>query len=147
MKLLLIVFLYSYAVSAHAVEFSQCVDDRGHQHFTTLPAASLDNNCKPKTNYHAYMLNQDYTSLENNLNLYSNIELTEEETSEPLSTVDAIKSKVSDLLDPEQALNELVESVNNRDENAATKFFNARSKAVETILSVDKPANPQVQTP
>ncbi len=65
MKLLIIAVLMLFSLQSYALEFHRCVDEKGRQHFTNLPAQTLDANCKLKTDQYSYMFNQDYSKLEN----------------------------------------------------------------------------------
>lgn len=135
MKLLLITILTFFSIQIHAVEFYQCTDKKEQQHYTNLPASSLDANCKQKTDRYAYMINQDYSNIENNFKRYTEIDETQEQIDESLLTIDNFTDTVQNILDPDKALEQLVENATNKDENMATEFFNARTKAIESILS------------
>jgi len=139
MKLLLIIIPMILSFSTSAVEFYQCIDDKGQSHFTNLPESSLDSNCGQKADYYTIMLNQDYLNLANE---FKKFEVKEEEFEEIRLSLDSITQPFMDILDPDKALDELVEASLNKRENAATKFFNARSKAVEQILNMANPNPP-----
>ncbi len=72
------------------------------------------------------MLNQDYLAIESHYKRYSQTETAEDD---------------EDILDPDNALNDMLERSNDQSENSATETFNARSKAVELILSEERPGN------
>lgn len=139
MKLFLIVVLYFCTCNLHAVEFYQCVDDKGHQHFTNLPRSTLDNNCRPKTDQYAYMLNQDYLTIESQYKQYY-----EPEPSLDESTNTEQANSDEDILDADNALNQLLERSKEQQDNKATEFFNAHSKAVEEVLSEGNSNTPPV---
>lgn len=140
MKLLLFTILMMLSFSTSAVEFYQCIDDKGHPHFTNLPKSSLDSNCSLKTDHFSLMLNQDYLNLANEFKKYEVNK--EEELDEIMLSLDSITQPVMDILDPDKALDELVDASLNKRENAATKLFKARSKAVEQILNEANPNSP-----
>jgi len=139
MKLLIIATLMIFSIPSYAIEFYQCIDKKGLQHFTNLPASSLDSNCKQKTDRYSYLINQDYSNLENKLKNYSESLETQEQFDDALLSIDNFIEPVKSILDPDKALEQLVENATNKDENMATEFFNARSKAIESILSEEKP--------
>ncbi len=147
MKLLSFTILMSFSLSSYAVEFNSCTDDKGHTHFTNLPKSSLDSNCAPK-NHYTVMLNQDYLNLSNEYAKYENfIEKEDSSNSEPfeLSKVDIspdrIKNKVKDILDPDKALEELIDATDDRDD-AFTNAMRGRSKGIETIMEQGKSGTP-----
>ena len=144
MKPLIFVVLMIFPFSTYAVEFHQCIDDKGRSHFTNLSKSSLDSNCRETTDHYSFMLNQDYLRLANELNKVDEIE-EEPGSDETMLSIDSITQPVMDLLDPDKALDELVESSSEHD-NTATKFFKARTKAIEQILNEAKPNTPPNDT-
>jgi trehalose-6-phosphate synthase len=138
MKLLIIATLMIFSSQSYAVEFYQCTDKKGRQHFTNLPASSLDSNCKQKTDRYTYLINQDYSNLENKLKNYSETLETDEQFDDALLSIDNFTDPIKNILDPDKALEQLLDNATNKDENMATEFFNARSKAIESILSEEK---------
>ncbi len=135
MKLLSFTILMMLSFSAYAVKFYQCIDDKGQAHFTNLPESSLDSNCEQKTDHFSIMLNQDYLNLANEFNKHK---VKEDESDE----IDSITQPVKDISDPDKALDELVDTSLNKPENAATKFFKARTKTVEQISNEANPNTP-----
>ena len=138
MNVLFIVFSILFSAQSYAVEFYQCVDKKGQQHFTNLPAASLDSNCKQRTDRYTYLLEQDYSDLENRLKNYTVPEDIHIQTDDSLLTIDNFLDPVKDLLDPDKALEQLLETSTSKDANMATEFFNARSDAIESVLLQEK---------
>jgi len=138
MKVLIITVLMLLSVKSYSVEFHKCIDKKGQQHYTNLPAQSLDSNCKQKTDRYSYLLNQDYSNLENRLINYTESVEAQEKTDESLLTIDSFIDPLEDLLDPDKALIQLLETSTNKDGNMATEFFNARTNAVESVLSQEK---------
>ena len=126
MKILIITILMSFTVQSYAVEFHQCIDKIGQQHFTNLPALSLDSNCKEKTDRYSYLINQDYSNLEQRYKEYLIPDVTDQQdddslnlkpTDKPLDQVndsvlpiDSVMKPILDVIDPGNVL----EEVNNR---------------------------------
>ncbi|GJM06068.1 MAG: hypothetical protein DHS20C09_20640 [marine bacterium B5-7] len=141
MKILFIVLSVLFSSQSYAVEFYQCIDQKGHKHFTNLSADSLDSNCQPKTDRYSYLLGQDYSNLEHKLENYTQIfetqELEREQTGDSAITSKSFIDPVKDLFDSDKALEQLLEASNKREKNMATEFFDARSNAVESVLSQD----------
>lgn len=133
MKLLSFTILMFFSLSSNAVEFNSCTDDKGHTHFTNLPKSSLDSNCAPE-NHYTVMLNQDYLNLFNGYKKY----VAAEKEPGNIVSLESFSQPVKDILDPDKALDMLVDSSLKKDENAAKKFFKARTNAVEQILNEDK---------
>lgn len=145
MKIILIPILMFLSIQSYAVEFYQCIDAKGQPHYSNLPAESLDSNCKQKSDRYDYLLKQDYSNLENEFNNYTESVIDQEQTDDSLLSIDNIIDPIKDILDPDIALEQLLETSTNADENMATEFFNARSKAVESILLEERPGNPPVK--
>lgn len=128
-------FLYQ---SSFAIEFIRCINDNGKVHLTTMPKSSLDANCKQKTDHYSIMLEQDYSKLNNQFTKY-------EEQDDDL-VIGNVNEPVLDGLDPDKALNELLENSDNNRESAASELFKKRSDAVDSILSEEKPVDPPNDT-
>ena len=138
MKIILIPILMFLSIQSYAVEFYQCIDGKGQPHYSNLPAESFDSNCKQKSDRYDYLLKQDYSNLENKFNNYTESVIDQEQTDGSLLTIENFIDPVKDILDPDKALDQLLESSTNRDENMATEFFNARTNAIESVLSQEK---------
>ena len=148
MKLLSFTALLLISISSFAVEFHRCVDNNGQKHFTNLPKNSLDSNCSPKDHY-ALMLNNDYQNLsvehgkyqviEEDLVLFKESKSVARKDSKPFDlrevdlSIDTVKSKVKDILNPDKALEELMMSTEDRDD-AFTRAMRGRAKGIQTIL-------------
>lgn len=138
MKLLVISTLMIFSIQSYAIEFNLCVDEKGQQHYTNLPAASLDSNCKQKIDRYSYLIEQDYSNLEHRLKNYTEPAEVQGQSDDALLTIENVIDPIKDLLDPDKALKQLLETSTNKDANMATEFFNARSNAIESVLSQEK---------
>ena len=148
MKLLSFTALLFLSISSFSVEFHRCVDNNGQKHFTNLPKTSLDSNCSPKDHY-ALMLNNDYQNLsvehekyeisEEDIVLFEEPESVTSKDSKPFDlrdvdlSVETVKSKVQDILNPDKALEELMTTTENRDD-AFTRAMRGRAKGIQTII-------------
>lgn len=103
-----------------------------------MPKSSLDANCRQKTDQYAVMLEQDYLALSNKFKQYEIID----EPDDFEDMLDDITKPVLDLLDADKALDELLDNTKTKRNSEASKFFRARSDAVESILSEEKPTTP-----
>lgn len=138
MKVLIFAVLLFSSIQIYAVEFHQCIDKKGQQHFTNLPAESLDLYCNQKTDRYSYLINQDYSNLENKLKNYIEPVEAQIQTNDSLITTENFIDPIKDILDSDKALEQLLETSTKTDENMATEFFNARSNAIESVLSQEK---------
>jgi hypothetical protein len=134
MKLLLITIFTIFSVNANAVEFYQCIDEKGQKHLTNLPALSLDSNCKLKVNRYAFIINQDFSNLVNRLKVYVELDETpqQDEDSLNINTMDdsllpinSVMKPIIDVIDPGKVLNEV----------------NKRKNKLKSILSEDEANN------
>jgi len=152
MKLLSFTFLSVISISAHSVDFQSCIDANGRKHFTNLPKTSLSKDCTVKDHY-ALMLDQDYQNLaahhqkfqiddEFTEILDDSAKATQDSISkdeEPFDlsevdlSVDTVKNKVRDILNPDKALEELMDATENRDD-AFTRAIRGRAKGIQTII-------------
>ncbi len=148
MKLLSFTALLLISISSFAVEFHSCIDNNGQKHFTNLPKYSLDSNCSPKDHY-ALMLNNDYQNLsvehekyeisEEDIVLFEEPESVTSKDSKPFDlrdvdlSVETVKSKVQDILNPDKALEELMTTTEDRDD-AFTRAMRGRAKGIQTII-------------
>ncbi|NOG59398.1 MAG: DUF4124 domain-containing protein [Proteobacteria bacterium] len=133
--------------SLHAVEFHSCTDNNGQTHFTNLPLTSLNSNCTPK-DYYSEILNQDYQNLSNEYAKYDNHSEKEgDDTSElfEIGKIDissgTLSNKVQDIFDPDKALQELMESTENRDD-AFTRAMRGRAKGIQSIIDQENIKKP-----
>lgn len=142
MKLLSFIILILYSFTSYAVEFYRCIDDRGQVHFTNLPKSSLESNCTPKDTY-TLMLNQDYQNLANEFKKYevSADEPEDFELGEIDLSVDSMTKSVKDVFDPDKALEQLMQSTEDRDD-PFTRAVRGRSKGIEGIMEQAKPDTP-----
>ncbi len=85
------------------------------------------------------MLNQDYLTIESQYKQYY-----EPEPSLDESTNTEQANSDEDILDADNALNQLLERSKEQQDNKATEFFNAHSKAVEEVLSEGNSNTPPV---
>ena len=128
-----------FALPAYSIEFYQCIDSKGQSHYTNLPKNSLDKECRQKDNQYLVMLNQDYQNLENEFLKY---ETPVEDINLIEMSVDTVTKPISDLLDSDKALDELLENTQEKRKNFATEFFRARTEAVKSILEEENPNPP-----
>jgi hypothetical protein len=143
MKLLYFTFLSLVSLSSYSVEFSRCIDDKGQVHFTNMPLSNLDSNCAQKVDHYVTMLNQDYENLANEFKKYEepddfidDIFLEDVDLS-----INSLTQPVKDILDPDKALEQLLESTEDRDD-PVTRAFRGRSEGIERIMDQAKPSNP-----
>jgi len=134
MKLLSFTILILFSLSSNAVEFYQCIDNKGLSHFTNLPKSSLDLNCVAKDR-HTIMLNQDYSNLADEFKKYETSveEIEEFELEEMDLSFDSMTQSVKDVFDPDKALEELILSTEDRDD-PFTRAMRGRSNAVDDII-------------
>ena len=141
MKYLIFTSLFFFSITAHAIEFYRCTDTNGKDYFTNLPASSLDANCQQKNDHFVVLLEQDYLNLSNEFKKY---EAVEEET--PLeSIIDKVGLPSADILDAEFALEELLENTKEKRNSEVSKFFRARTRAIETVLTADPNAKDKAE--
>ena len=142
MKLLYFTILSLISFSTSAVEFHSCTDSKGKKHFTNLPKSSLNANCETKDHY-ALLLDQDYLNLSTE---YEKYEISIEEgvkDSKPFDlrevdlSVDTVKSKFQDILNPDKALDELMTTTEERDD-IFTRAMRGRSQGIQNIIDQDK---------
>jgi hypothetical protein len=138
MKYLIFINLILFSLSSYAIEFYRCSDASGKVHLTTMPKSSLDANCKQKSDQYAVMLEQDYLNLSNRFKKYEIIK----EPDDIEFTLENFTKPVMELLDADKALDELLENTKTKRNSEVSKFFRARSDAVESILSEEKPNTP-----
>jgi hypothetical protein len=142
MKLLSFTILLLFSFSTYSVEFTRCIDDKGHVHFTNMPKYNLDANCQQKKDHYVTMLSQDYENLANEFKKY---EEPEEVTvdifydNDELS-VNSLTQPVKDILDPDKALKQLMESTEDRDD-PFTRAIRGRSDGIEKIMEQAKPSD------
>lgn len=142
MKILSFIVLSYFPFSTFAIELYSCTDETGKTHYTNLSKNSLDSSCKLKDHY-AVMLKQDYDNL---THIYSKYESEAEQddfdantSTEPfqLSEVDispdSIKNNVTDVFDADKALEQLMESTEDRDD-VFTRAILGRTKGVKDII-------------
>ncbi len=142
MKLLSFTILALTSISVHSVEFSSCIDKNGKSHFTNLPDSSLNSNCELKEDRYLTMLNQDYQNLHNEFKKYEPVEEEvelEESFIENLDdlSINSITNPVKDLLDPDKALEQLIQASEDRDD-PFTRAMRSRSNAVDSIIKQGK---------
>jgi len=140
MKLLSFILLILFSTLSFSIEFYKCVDDKGQSHFTNLPKSSLDSNCGQKDRY-AIMFKEDYSNLVNDLKKQEVNQIEEQE--EPLLeemnddvgklSVDTLTQPFKDILNPDKALDQLLEATEDRDD-VYTRAMRGRSKGIENIL-------------
>ena len=142
MKLLLFTLLMMFSFSTIALEFHRCIDDKNQVHFTNLPIASLDINCLPKDRY-TMMLNQDYRNLASEFEKYgADVDKENEfESVENNQSINAITPPVKDILDSDQALDELLRN-SEKDDSSFKRLLKASSEAVERVLEQDIDGKP-----
>lgn len=147
MKLLSFTILSLISFSSFAVEFHSCTDNKGQTHFTNLPKTSLDANCAPADHY-SVMLNQDYQNLAYEYAKYEAISQQESKNKSgqyEISKIDispfSVKNKVRDIFDPDKALDELMESTEDRDD-FYTRAMRGRSNGIQTIIDQGNPETP-----
>ncbi len=140
MKLLSFTFLTCFSLSSNAIDFNSCTDASGTTHFTNLPSTSLGLDCKPKDQY-TVMLNQDYLNLDKEYSKYAkeNSEVTGDNTqsfeiSRTEISPDSVKNKIKDILNPDKALEELMEATEDRDD-PYTRAMRSRSNGIENIIN------------
>ena len=92
-------------------------------------------------NKKSILIKQDYYKLENKLDNYSQVFETQElervQTGGSAITVKNFVDPIKDLFDSDKALEQLLETSNKKKKNMATEFFDARSNAIESVLSQD----------
>jgi hypothetical protein len=140
MKLLSFTILSVITFSSYAVEFHSCTDSTGKTHFTNLPKSSLDSNCSQKDHY-SEMFNQDYQNLSIEYAKYgAKIEvddLDDNSLSIELSKIDispdTVKNKVKDIFDPDKALDELMDTTEDRDD-IFTRAMRGRGDGIQSIM-------------
>lgn len=143
MKLLLIGLLTLITTyNAYAVEFSSCKDNKGQLHFTNLPATSLSSDCSHKNDQYAIMLNEDYANLVYEFEKYKNTAELDEQNNNQLTQIESFINSAKELMNPDIALDQLLETSSKTEDSLPGTFFNVRSKAVESILSEGKRDNP-----
>ncbi len=145
MKSLIIATLMLISFQLYAVEFYQCIDKKGRQHYTNLPASSLDSNCKQKTDRYSYLINQDYSNIENILKNHSEKLETQDQFDDALLSIDNFTDPVKNNLDPEKALEQLLNNTTNKDDNMVTEISTARSNPKESLRSEETPDDPPVK--
>lgn len=146
MKLLLFTLLISISFSSKAIELNSCTDESGNMHYINLPLSSLDSNCKPKDLY-SVMLQQDYDNLSHIYSEHESVSKTanviETDTSDSLNTdksntlTGKLKNKISDIFDSDKALDELIQTTEDRDD-FFTNAMRGRSKGINNILKQGK---------
>ncbi len=143
------IFALAMALSnVHAIEFTQCIDSNGNRHISNLNPETLDKDCQPVKDYHDMLLHQDYQNLDQQIANYAQAAEEEAENDESLvaRAQDSIKNllppSINDLLDPDKALEQLLENTREQPQNSATKLFKARSDAVEKVMETEKYPNP-----
>ncbi len=141
MKLLSFTILALTSISVHSVEFSSCIDKNGESHFTNLPKSSLNSNCELKEDRYLTMLNQDYQNLHNEFKKYEPVEEDPEIIESLVDNFDVSIAPIpksvediKDLLDPDKALEQLMEATENRDD-PYTRAMRGRSNAVDSIIN------------
>ena len=135
MKHTLIALLMLVSPSLFAIEFTRCVDSKGTVHFSNLTAAQLDADCQPVQHHQMVLLEEDYRRLNNgDIGTDEEKELLQIEEEESL-----LPKSISEALDPDAALEQLLENTYQQRRNPATKFFRQRTDAIETILDAVTP--------
>jgi hypothetical protein len=146
MKLLSFTILTFVSLSVSAIEFQSCIDNNGRKHFTNLEKNSLDSNCLPKDHY-KLMIREDYLNLENE---YARHENYDDETEDSHISInlekenispELIKNKVKDIFDPDKALEELIESTEDRDD-FYTNAMRSRAKGIDNIIKQGESGTP-----
>jgi len=134
-------------VGSFAIEFHRCIDSSGKPHYTHLPIELLDSDCQLRMNYQDYQLEKQYQAIHNRVYLQhlksqQNNPNPDESpaNNEPVQDESVSALSLSDE-NVDAALNNLIKHQAAKS-NFTTKFFKARTRAVETILEAEKPVNP-----
>ena len=136
MKILLYLSFILFSTASYSIEFYRCTDTYGKIHLTNMPKSSLDSNCRQKTDYHSVFLEEDYSNLAEE---YKKYEITKKEEID--TELEIIAKPISDIIDSDKALEKLLDNANENKDSEATKLFKARTEAVESTLSEDKPTD------
>jgi hypothetical protein len=135
MKLLSFIILTLLSFSSYSVEFSRCIDDKGQVHIINLPKSNLGTDCKLKEDHYTVMLNQDYQNLSEEFKKYEVVKEEPEETffEDTDLSLNTISNPVKDILDPDKALEQLMDATEDRDD-PFTRAMRGRSNAFEKVI-------------
>lgn len=136
MRFLLLFASLLFIESVFALQFNRCVDANGVAHYTNLPLSTLDANCKQRENYYSLRLQSDYQRLKQNMD-NPRRPIVADKDEEDKGVVEQVKDVIDGMVDADQALEQLLENTRNARQNPASRFFRARTSAVETILDND----------
>ncbi len=118
-----------------AIEFTRCVDSSGLVHYSNLTAAQLDTECKPIQHHQMVLLEQDYQRLNNGI-----IGTVEEKELLQIDEQESLLPKsISEALDADTALEQLLENTQQQRQNPATRFFKQRTEDIQNILDSVNP--------
>ncbi len=138
MKIIIIAVLMVLSHQSYAVEFHQCIDQKGQQHFTNLPPQSLGSNCKETTDRYSYLINQDYSNLEKR---YQQVVLPDEtdQLNEPLLNLNSTEKELEQVNDPVLPINPVMKPILDViDPDNVLEEVNRTKSQSKSILSEDK---------
>jgi hypothetical protein len=141
MKLLYFTILSVFPFTASSMDFQNCIDKNGVSHYTNLPVISLKSDCSV-VDYHNLKLIQDFQNLSHGYTKLNKVVKLEASSSTKTISKDndtkiqsAIQNKITDLLDADKALDELLSNSEKHDDSIIMERFKARSTAVEDIIN------------